>query len=173
MARYRNEDNVLAMFNRFYHMCETREQRTLVLDMKQAFLEIHTADVVPKSEVERLQAEIDRLQKHNTEYARKHYADGYNTAKTEVAPIVGHNDPIGEPGEDGLESSIRYAKAEVARGIFEEIDKRFEALLKFYPLGGEVTDAKKFVNLHWKHIKHSIMCDYDAELKKKRTEGET
>ena len=61
MARYRNEDNVLAMFNRFYHMCETREQRTLVLDMKQAFLDIYPADVVPKSEVETLKHEIERI----------------------------------------------------------------------------------------------------------------
>ena len=45
----------------------------------------YSADVVPKSEAEALQAEIDRLQKHNTEYARKHYDDGYNTAKSEVA----------------------------------------------------------------------------------------
>lgn len=62
---------------------------------------------------------------------------------------------------------------EVAREIFEEIDKRLEALLKFYPLGGEVTDAKKFVDVHWKHIRHSIMCDYDVELKKKYTEDQT
>lgn len=60
-------------------------------------------------------------------------------------------------------------KSEVAREIFAEIDKRFEALLKFYPLGGEVTDAKNFIDFHWKYIRHSIMCDYDAKLKKKYT----
>lgn len=64
-----------------------------------------------------------------------------------------------------------YRKAsEVAREITAEIDKRFEALLKFYPLNGEVEDAKQFVNFHWKYIKNSIMCDYDTELKKKYTE---
>ena len=61
-----------------------------------------------------------------------------------------------------------YRKAsDVARKIFEEIDKRFEALLKFYPCNGEFEDAKKFVDFHWKHIRHSIMCDYDAAIKKK------
>lgn len=49
MARYRNEDSVLAMFNRFFHLCETKEQKTLVLDMKQAFLEIIPSDATPKS----------------------------------------------------------------------------------------------------------------------------
>ncbi len=66
-----------------------------------------------------------------------------------------------------------YRKAsDVAEEIFAEIDKRFEALLKFYPCNGEFEDAKRFVDFHWKHIRHSIMCDYDAELKKKYTEGE-
>ena len=64
-----------------------------------------------------------------------------------------------------------YRKSEeVAREIFEEIDKRFEALLKFYPCNGEFEDAKRFVDFHWKHIRHSILCDYDAELKKKCAE---
>lgn len=61
-------------------------------------------------------------------------------------------------------------QSEAAREIFEEIDKRFEALLKFYPCNGEFEDAKRFVEFHWKHIRHSIMCDYDAELKYKYTE---
>lgn len=66
MARYRNEDNVLMMFNRFYHMCKTKGQKTLVLDMKQAFLEIKPADVVPRSEVEKLQGENERLMREKT-----------------------------------------------------------------------------------------------------------
>ena len=49
MARYRNEDSVIAMFNRFFHLCETKEQKTLVLDMKQAFLEITPSDATPQS----------------------------------------------------------------------------------------------------------------------------
>lgn len=64
-------------------------------------------------------------------------------------------------------------KRDVAREIFAEIDKRFEALLKFYPCNGEFEDAKRFVDFHWKHIRHSITCDYDDELKKKyESEGE-
>lgn len=72
-----------------------------------------------------------------------------------------------------LISDYGYRKAsEVAREIFEEIDKRFEALLKFYPCNGEFEDAKRFVDFHWKHIRHSIMCDYDVdELKNKYTES--
>lgn len=30
--------------------------------------------------INRQKAEIERLQKHNTEFARKHYSDGYNEA---------------------------------------------------------------------------------------------
>ncbi len=59
--------------------------------------------------------------------------------------------------------------SEVAEKIFAVVDKRFEALLKFYPCNGEFEDAKRFVDFHWKHIKHSIMCDYDADLKNKYT----
>ena len=63
MAQHKNEDNILMMFNRFYHMCKTKEQRTLVLDMKYAFLEIPAADVVPKSEWISVE---DRLPEPNT-----------------------------------------------------------------------------------------------------------
>lgn len=64
--------------------------------------------------------------------------------------------------------ALGYRKStDVAREIFAEIEKRFEALLKFYPCNGEFEDAKKFVDFHWKHIRHSIMCDYDVDLKKK------
>ena len=70
-----------------------------------------------------------------------------------------------------LQLSKQKSSSEVAREIFEEIDKRFEALLGLYPCNGEFEDANKFVNFHWKYIKRSIMHDYDAELKKKYTEG--
>ncbi len=135
MARYRNEDNVLAMFNRFYHMCETREQRTLVLDMKQAFLEIHTADVVPKSEVERWYHEYhvvkDELKQERMEYrATEKLADKYFL-------------------------ELQTAKVEVAREIFEEIEKH---ILENCCVTDDDVDGI------WKHI---------AELKKKYTEGET
>ena len=63
-------------------------------------------------------------------------------------------------------------RAEVAREIFEEIDKRFEAVLGFYPCNGEFEDAKGFVDFHWKYIKRSIMRDYDPDFEKKYTEPE-
>ena len=63
-------------------------------------------------------------------------------------------------------------RAELAREIFEEIDKRFEALLGLYPCNGEFEDAKSFVEFHWKYIKKSIMHDYDTELKNKYTEAD-
>ena len=95
----------------------------------------------------------------------------------EMALIIGGSEIFEH--EDYLEAKHKaesiynagYRKAsDVAREIFEEIDKRFEALLKFYPCNGEFEDAKRFVDFHWKHIRRSIMCDYDAELKKKYTE---
>lgn len=61
MQRYRNEDNVCLMFQRFFHMCETKEQQALVLDMEQAFLKIPLADVVHKSEYERLTEKYNTL----------------------------------------------------------------------------------------------------------------
>ena len=74
--------------------------------------------------------------------------------------------------DKGYINGYNRKASDVAEKIFAEIDKRFEALLKFYPCNGEFEDAKKFVDFHWKHIRHSIMCDYDAELKKKYTEEE-
>lgn len=44
MAEYTSRENTLMMFNRFFQMCENKEQKTLVLDMKQAFLELPTVD---------------------------------------------------------------------------------------------------------------------------------
>ena len=35
--------------------------------------------------INRQKAEIERLQKHNTEFARKHYSDGYNEAVKKFA----------------------------------------------------------------------------------------
>ena len=113
-----------------------------LLTAKKNIRNIHAADVVPKSEVEALHAEIDRLQKHNTEYARKHYDDGYNTAKSEVA-----------------------------REIFEEVDKIFQNEIKQYDdLYHETSDPR---------FKQEYICANNAlewastktiELKKKYTE---
>jgi hypothetical protein len=65
-----------------------------------------------------------------------------------------------------------YRKAsEVAREITAEIGERFASLLQMLPAEGKLTDAKIFIEAHWEFIAHSIMFKYDAELKKKYTEG--
>jgi hypothetical protein len=40
------QSNALMMFNRFLQMANTDEQKTLILDMKQAFLELPTMEIV-------------------------------------------------------------------------------------------------------------------------------
>ena len=52
--------------------------------VKRVLIQAPTADVVPKSEVERLQAEIERLQKYNTDVAFKHYDDGKKEVAREI-----------------------------------------------------------------------------------------
>lgn len=124
MAQYKNEDNVLMMFNRFYHMCKTKEQRTLVLDMKYAFLEIPAADVVPKSECKKC---------------------GEKAAKTIV----------------DLQEKLAKAKSEVARAIFEEIEKILSKSRERYSVGG----------YHYDHYKRdNAFVEAFAELKKKHLE---
>ena len=44
--RLRAEENVCMMFNRFFHLAQQLEHKSLILDMKQAFLEIIPADAV-------------------------------------------------------------------------------------------------------------------------------
>jgi translation initiation factor 2 beta subunit (eIF-2beta)/eIF-5 len=40
------QENALMMFNRFLQISETEEQKTLILDMKQAFLELPTIEEI-------------------------------------------------------------------------------------------------------------------------------
>ena len=105
-----------------------------------AIRELPTADVVPKSEVE-------RLQKYNTDVAFKHYNDG---------------------------------KKDVAREIFEEIDKFIRTV---YEINGKIMDENRFIDLekckYLEDIAYGKYCVFEelediiAELKKKYTEGET
>ena len=44
--RLRAEENVCMMFNRFFHLAQQLEHKSLILDMKQAFLETIPADAV-------------------------------------------------------------------------------------------------------------------------------
>ena len=48
MSKYTRQENALDMFNRFYGMAKEKgqEYETLVLDMKQAFLELPTIETV-------------------------------------------------------------------------------------------------------------------------------
>ena len=46
MAKYVDCEKAKEMFNRYYHNLQGSEAQTLVCDMKQAFLELPTADVV-------------------------------------------------------------------------------------------------------------------------------
>jgi hypothetical protein len=48
MAKYTKQDNALSMFNRFYNIAKDKgtEYATLVLDMKQAFLELPTIEAI-------------------------------------------------------------------------------------------------------------------------------
>ena len=45
-TKYVNREKAIEMFNRYFHNLQGSEAKTLVCDMKQAFLELPTADVV-------------------------------------------------------------------------------------------------------------------------------
>lgn len=79
----------------------------------------------------------------------------------------GHNDPVGEDGVDGLESAITQAKAEVAREIFEEIER----------VVGEKYELYVFDDIEMKDWEQDAivafadtMSEHFAKLKKKYTE---
>ena len=148
MARYIDADALKERLKDFSKRCRDGRKQGVDFVLDCVLPDISTADVASRSEVEALEKEIDRL-KNILDY----YALQYGTVKSQ-------------------QQVIDRAKSEVAREIFEEIDKRFETLLESYPCNGEFEDAKSFVNFHWKYIRHSIMRDYDAELKQKYTEGE-
>ena len=160
MPRYIDADKVMEEIERIggHNLCEWETIGVKALIDRQP-----TADVAPRSEVERL---VDKWIG----------AEGLTNDEKSLRLIEALKDEAHRYERyyfnHEYDKMIAEAKAEVAREIFEEIDKRFEALLKFYPCNGEFEDAKRFVDFHWKHIRHSIMCDYDAELKKENTEGD-
>ena len=45
MTKYVDHEKVIEMFNRYFHNLQVSEAKTLVCDMKQAFLELPTTDV--------------------------------------------------------------------------------------------------------------------------------
>ena len=163
MARYGDLDALRLKVMRYLMPNVDVDGTVSVEDAERYFLKLledePTADVAPKSEVDKLELTLQGVMWSVDKWLDEadYDADPIKRAITMREKTL---------------QIVENAKTEAAREIFEEIDKRFEAVLKFYPLGGKLTDAKKFVDFHWKHIRHSIMCDYDAELKKKYTEGD-
>ena len=80
--------------------------------MRKIFEELPTADVAPKSEVERLEAEVAVLTAE-----RNNYQTWYFQTVTEVGELKGAYANYEET------SGLKQAKVEVAREIFEEIDR--------------------------------------------------
>ena len=130
MTRYIDADKAMEEIDRIggHNLCEWETIGVKALIDRQP-----TADVAPKSEVERLQAEVDRLKKDNEHILMQHRFQR-------------------RPGGDCWNDVIEKAKAEVAREIFEEIEKL------------------KHTKFYWSDV---VEWDGIAELKKEYTEGET
>ena len=110
MARYIDADNACMMFNRFFRMCQTKEQKTLVLNMKQAFLEIAPADVVPRERFDRvfgnLKAVLEERSEDKAEVAREIFEEIEN----EYADFLfdGHRNIIVLTEKDFCELKKKY-----------------------------------------------------------------
>ena len=118
-----------------------------------------SADVVPKSEVEYWKEQCFHACMNNGCLDLKIITGLFENAD-------GHNDPVGEKGEDGLESSIRYAKAEIAREIFEEIEEYAELQLEALNIAGNVEPrASEFFAGGQQAF--CLLLDHIAERKKK------
>lgn len=52
MEKYVKQEDVLLMFNRFFHNLKGNEAQALVCDMKQAFLELPTINNIETKRVE-------------------------------------------------------------------------------------------------------------------------
>lgn len=92
---------------------ETQEEDIKAFSKDVAELKAYIADVVQKSEVERLQAEVERLKKDNEYILMQHRFQR-------------------RPSGDCWNDVIEKAKAEVAREIFKEIEKHFVTGTTFY-----------------------------------------
>jgi hypothetical protein len=127
-----------------------------------------TADVVPKSEVEYWKQQYFHACVSNgcvdekvIEYLRTN--------------AEGHNDPVGEDGVDGLESAITQAKSEVAREIFEEIEREInDALQSNYKVLPQIEESEAL----WNRVNGKIdalrgIRGFIDELKEKYTEEQS
>mgnify|MGYP006378798943 FL=1 len=73
MTKYVDREKAKEMFNRYFHNLQGSEAQTLVCDMKQAFLELPTADVVEVKDCE----QCIHFGKHATEYPCSHCRNCY------------------------------------------------------------------------------------------------
>ena len=121
MARYRNEDNVCLMFQRFFHMCETKEQQALVLDMEQAFLKIPLADVVHKSEYERLTEQYNALLSSRNKEIRKLDESLYRAREAAAEKIIDMAIDFAVCKDNGDGTERLFVSTENLRKIIERI----------------------------------------------------
>ena len=117
------------------------------VDIAQALEDLPTADVVPKSEVEKLNKELDNLAEELSDLI---------VEKDKLFDEVVRLRTILDEYEET--SGLKQARADIAREIFEDIDGKISC---FFP-------ASSFVNAP--HTTHYRLLDMLAELKKKYTE---
>lgn len=89
MARYIDAELFMQKLSRMIDYCEKNKDKkfnalNVLFQVGDAIMDCPDADVVPKSEVDRLEKEVERLQKYNADIAFKHYNDG----KTEIASKI-------------------------------------------------------------------------------------
>ena len=152
MDEYIKREDALKIIGSYSKACT--EEGKVVADAIRDIIAVitPTADVAPKSEVEHWKLQCFHACMNNGCLDPNIITRLFENAE-------GHNDPRGADGECGL----KYAKAEIAREIFEEIDN---SLYKFaYPS----LTAIGTVNLITAEGFHIRISDYNA-LKKKYTE---
>ena len=115
-----------------------------------AFIRIPAADVVPKSEVERLQEALSKAEADVKNYIKvAEYQQSLSVKRYhEIKRLKEDIERLEDINERDVEN-LRLAKAEVAREIFEEI----ENIVEDYELGkfGMYTLLHKFAELKKKY----------------------
>jgi hypothetical protein len=140
------EKQIEEMANSKEYMAEYYKKRKEDTEYKEKQKVYHANDVVPKSEVEKLEQDVTRL--------------------------VQENEALKDSNEH-LAVLLSEAKAEVAREIFEDIERKIKALLTLH-LEEINKEYIKDTPLYDRHsgIIFALqgMADFIAELKKKYTE---
>ena len=156
MARYIDADKMVSKDNAyttFPHDLAGCDDNDLVRWIN----EQPTADVVPKSEAEKLNKEFDELaEEHSDLIVEKDQLFVIaEMQKIEIEALKIANEK--------MYAAIEATKAEVAREIFEEIEEVFR----------QHTEGGYYLNGAWFHERLDLYTgDAIAELKKKYTEGE-